>query len=149
MIKLDRYDPRTDKEALKELFDDFNQNLSYFPVDWDQFENELNRRVLKLQYRNAMIIAREDDKIVGFGTFTAFKDHLGRDHALVHQVMTRKADAFKKGIEFTILEELQKYISRSLNTRKFYYRCPDSDNNWRSLLMKLNQKKSKCIWYEN
>ncbi|MFX1238100.1 MAG: hypothetical protein ACFFAS_17810 [Promethearchaeota archaeon] len=149
MIILSRYDPRTDKEALKELFEDFNNNLSYFPVEWDDFENELKRRALKLQYRNAMVVAKEKDRIVGFGTFTAFRDYLGIDYALVHQVMTRKEDSFKKGIEFMILEELQKYISRTFNTTKFYYRCPDKDNNRRSLLIKLNQKKSKCIWYEN
>ena len=96
-----------------------------------------------------MVIAKEGDKILGYGTFTIFKDHLGIDHALIHQVMTRKADSFKKGIETMIIKEVQKYASRTLNTTKFYFRCPDTDNNRRSLLMKFNQKKSNFIWYEN
>ena len=60
MIEIDRYDPREDLEALKELFDDFNKNISYYPVEWKQFERELRLRVLDLQYRNSMIIAKEN-----------------------------------------------------------------------------------------
>ncbi|MFX1273578.1 MAG: hypothetical protein ACFFAT_00930 [Promethearchaeota archaeon] len=149
MIEIGRYDPREDKEALKELFDDFNNNISYFPVPKEQFERELNLRVLDLQYRNSMITAKENGKLVGFGTFTVFIDYLGNKHALIHQVMTRKEDSFKKGIENLILEELQKYVGRALKTDKFYYRCPDKDSNMRSLLLKLNQKKSNFFWYEN
>ena len=108
MIEVGRYDPREDKEALIELFEDFNNNLSHFPVPREHFEKELNLRVLDLQYRNSMITAKENGKLVGFGTFTVFIDYLGNKHALIHQVMTRKEDSFKKGIENLILEELQK-----------------------------------------
>ena len=99
VLKIGRYDPREDFEALKELFMDFNENISYFPVEWEQFERELKLRVLDLQYRNSMIIAKEDGKLVGYGTFTVFIDYLGNKHALIHQIMTRKEDSFKKGIE--------------------------------------------------
>ena len=149
LIEIGRYDPRVDKEALKELFHNFNENISYFPVTWEQFEKELKLRVLDLQYRNSMITAKENGNLVGFGTFTYFIDYLGNKHVLIHQIMIRKEDSFKKGIEALILEELQKYIKVTLKIEKFYYRCPDSDGNRRSLLMKLNQKKSKFFWYEN
>lgn len=149
MIELGRYDPREDKVALIELFEDFNNSISHFPVPKEQFERELNLRVLDLQYRNSMITAKENGRLVGFGTFSVFMDYLGNKYALIHQVMTRKEDSYKKGIENLILEELQKYVSRAIKTDKFYYRCPDDDGNMRSLLLKLNQKKSKFIWYEN
>jgi hypothetical protein len=149
MIVLDRYDPRKDKEAVKELFEDFIENIAHFPSDWDKFEAELNKRVLDLQYRNSIVIAREEDKIVGLGTFTIFRDYLGNDRVLIHQVMTRKSDSFKKGIEELVITEVQKYISRALSIDKFYFICPDSDGNLRSLLLKLNQKKTKFPWYEN
>ena len=149
MIVLDRYDPRKDKEAIKELFEDFMENISHFPSDWETFEAELNKRVLDLQYRNSIVIAREEDKIVGMGTFTVFRDYLGNDRVLIHQVMTRKSDSYKKGIEELIINEVQKYVKRALNNEKFYFICPDADGNMRSLLLKLNQKKTKFPWYEN
>jgi hypothetical protein len=149
LIIIDRYDPRVDKEALKELFKDFIAVRSYFFSHWDKFEKELNRRSLDLQYRNSMVVAKEDGKIVGFGTYTSFKDYLGNDRVLIHQVMTKKVDSFKKGIEEKIIRELQLYIKRSLKLDKVYFICPDSDGALRSLFMKLGVKKSRYFWYEN
>ncbi len=149
LIIIDRYDPRVDKEALKEIFKDFIENKSYFFSHWNKFEEELNRRSLDLQYRNSMIIAKEDGKIIGFGTYTLFRDYLGNDRVLIHQVLTRKEDSFKKGIEEKIVRELQLYIKRSLKIDKVHLICPDEDGALRSLFLKLGIKKSKYIWYEN
>ncbi|NVM37802.1 MAG: hypothetical protein HWN81_19580 [Candidatus Lokiarchaeota archaeon] len=149
MIIIDRYDPRMDKEALKEIFKEFIANKSYFFSHWEKFEEELNRRTLDLQYRNSMVLAKEDGKILGFGTYTLFKDYLGNDRVLIHQVLTRKKDSFKLGIEEKIIRELQLYIKRSLKIDKVYFICPDSDGALRSLFLKLGVKKSRYIWYEN
>ncbi|MCJ7649643.1 MAG: hypothetical protein MUP85_13595, partial [Candidatus Lokiarchaeota archaeon] len=92
MLIIDRYDPRLDKDDLKDIFEDFIENKSYFFSHWNKFEDELNRRALDLQYRNSMIVAKEGGKIVGWGTFTKFRDYLGNERAIVHQVMTRKED---------------------------------------------------------
>ncbi|MFX1574375.1 MAG: GNAT family N-acetyltransferase [Promethearchaeota archaeon] len=149
MIVIDRYDPRSDKEALKALFNDFIENKSYFFSHWQKFEEELNKRTLDLQYRNGMIIGKEEGKIVGFGMYTIFRDYLGNDRVIIHQIMTRKEDSFKKGIEEKLIRELQLYIKRTLKIDKVYFICPDSDSAFRSLLIKLGIKKSKFIWYEH
>ncbi len=148
LIVIDRYDPRSDKEALKEIFEDFIENKSYFFSHWNKFEEELNRRSLDLQYRNSMVVAKEEGKIIGFGTYTLFRDYLGNDRVVIHQVLTKKEESFKKGIEEKIVRELQLYIKRTLKIDKVYYICPDSDSALRSLLIKLGVKKSKYIWYE-
>ncbi len=96
-----------------------------------------------------MVVAKEDGKIVGFGTYTLFRDYLGNDRVLIHQIMTKKDDSFKKGIEEKIIRELQLYIKRSLKIDKVYFICPDSDGALRSLFLKLGVKKSRYIWYEN
>ncbi len=149
LIIIDRYDPRVDKEALKDIFKDFIENKSYFFSHWEKFEEELNRRSLDLQYRNSMVVAKLDGQIVGFGTYTLFRDYLGNDRVLLHQVLTKKDDSFKKGIEEKIIRELQLYIKRSLKIDKVYFICPDDDGALRSLFLKLGIKKSKYIWYEN
>ena len=149
MIIIDRYDPRSDKEGLKEIFEDFIANKSYFFSHWSKFEDELNRRSLDLQYRNSMVIAKEEGKIVGFGTYTLFRDYLGNDRVLVHQVLTKKEDSFKKGIEEMIIREIQLYIKRSLKIDKVYFICPDSDGALRSVFLKVGIDKSKYIWYEH
>jgi hypothetical protein len=149
LIIIDRYDPRSDKEALKELFEDFIENKSYFFSHWDRFEEELNRRSLDLQYRNSMVIAKEDGVLLGFGTYSLFKDYLGNDRVLIHQVLTKKADSFKKGIEEMIIREIQLYIKRTLKMDNVFFICPDSDGALRSLFLKLGINKSKHIWYEH
>jgi hypothetical protein len=149
LIISDRYDPRVDKEAVKEIFKEFIAYKAYFFSTWERFEEELNRRALDLQYRNSMIVAKEDGKILGFGTYTLFRDYLGNDRVLIHQVMTKKEDSFRRGIEEIIIRELQLYIKRSLKIDKVHFICPDSDAALRSLFLKLGVKKSQNIWYEN
>lgn len=148
-MEITRYDPRKDKEALNELFNDFIENKSYFSSNWNKFEYELNKRLLNLQYRNSMIIAKEGDKLIGWGTYTIFRDYLGNDRVLIHQVLTKKEDSFKKGIEEAIIREIITYIKKTTEIDKFNILGPDSDGSLRSLLLKLGFKKSKFIWYEN
>ena len=149
MIETDRYDPRLDRDALKEIFEDFIENKSYFISTWKEFEKELNKRVLDLQYRNSMIIAKEEGVIVGWGTYTLIKDYLGNNRALIHQVLTKREDSYRKGIEEQIIRELKLYIKRTLNLDKVFIICQDSDCALRNLVMKLGAKKSKNYWYEN
>lgn len=148
-MEITRYDPRKDKEALNELFNDFIENKSYFSSNWNKFEYELNKRLLNLQYRNSMVIAKEGDKLIGWGTYTIFRDYLGNDRVLIHQVLTKKEDSFKKGIEEAIIREIITYIKKTTEIDKFNILGPDSDGSLRSLLLKLGLKKSKFIWYEN
>lgn len=149
LIIIDRYDPRSDKEALKEIFEDFIENKSYFFSHFQKFEEELNKRTLSLQYRNSMVVAKDDGKVVGFGTYTLFRDYLGNDRVLIHQILTKKEDSFKKSIEEMIIREIQLYIKRTLKMDKVYFICPDEDGALRSLFLKLSVKKSKNIWYEH
>ncbi|MHA2035431.1 MAG: hypothetical protein ACW98X_03295 [Promethearchaeota archaeon] len=149
MIIVDRYDPRADKDALKELFINFIAIKSYFFSTWEKFEEELNRRTLDLQYRNSMVVAKEDGKIVGFGTYTLFRDYLGNDRVLIHQILTKKEDSFKKGIEEMIIREIQLYIKRTLKIDKVYFICPDGDGALRSVFLKVGINKSKYFWYEH
>ncbi len=149
MIVIERYQPRLEKDSLKEIFEDFIENKSYFASTWEEFERELNTRVLDLQYRNSMIVAKEEGKIVGWGTYTLIKDYLGNNRALIHQVLTKKEDSYRKGIEEHIIRELKLYIKRTLNLDKVFLICQDSDSALRNLVMKLGAKKSKNYWYEN
>ncbi len=149
LIIVDRYDPRGDKEGLKEIFLDFIEHKSYFFSHWQKFEDELNRRTLDLQYRNSMVVAKEDGKIVGFGTYTLFRDYLGNDRVLIHQILTKKEDSFKKGIEESVIREIQLYVKRSLKIDKVYFICPDEDGTLRSVFLKIGINKSKYIWYEH
>ena len=149
MIVTDRYDPRIDRDELRAIFDDFIENKSYFISTWQEFEKELNKRVLDLQYRNSMVVAKEEGKIVGWGTYTLIKDYLGNNRALIHQVLTKKEDSYRKGIEEQIVRELKLYIKRTLNLDKVFLICQDSDSALRNLVMKLGAKKSKNNWYEN
>ncbi len=149
MIIVDRYDPRADKDALKEIFINFIAIKSYFFSTWEKFEEELNRRTLDLQYRNSMVVAKENGKIVGFGTYTLFRDYLGIDRVLIHQILTKKENSFKKGIEEMIIREIQLYIKRTLKIDKVYFICPDEDGALRSVFLKVGINKSKYIWYEH
>ena len=149
MIVTDRFDPRLDKDAIKEIFEDFIENKSYFVSTWQEFEKELNKRVLDLQYRNSMIVAKEEGKIVGWGTYTLIKDYLGNQRALIHQVLTKREDSYRKGIEEQIIRELKLYVKKTLNLDKVFLICQDSDSALRNLVMKLGAKKSKYYWYEN
>jgi len=149
MIVTDRFDPRLDKDAIKEIFEDFIENKSYFVSTWQEFEKEVNKRVLDLQYRNSMIVAKEEGKIVGWGTYTLIQDYLGNQRALIHQVLTKREDSYRKGIEEQIIRELKLYVKKTLNLDKVFLICQDSDSALRNLVMKLGAKKSKYYWYEN
>ena len=149
LIIVDRYDPRADKESLKDIFTNFIAIKSYFFSTWEKFEEELNRRTLDLQYRNSMVVAKEDGKIIGFGTYTLFRDYLGIDRVLIHQILTKKENSFKKGIEEMIIREIQLYIKRTLKIDKVYFICPDEDGVLRSVFLKVGINKSKYIWYEH
>ena len=146
---ISRYDPRRDRDDGRQIFDDFIENKSYFISTWQEFEKEINKRVLDLQYRNPMVVAKEEGKIVGWGTYTLIKDYLGNNRALIHQVLTKKEDSYRKGIEEQIIRELKLYIKRTLNLDKVFLICQDSDSALRNLVMKLGAKKSKNYWYEN
>lgn len=149
MIETARYDPRLGKDALKEIFEDFIQNKSYFVSTWQDFEKVINKRVLDLQYRNSMIVAKEDGVVVGWGTYTLIEDYLGNKRALIHQVLTKRENSYRKGIEELIIRELKLYIKRTLNLERVFLICQDSDSALRNLVMKLGAKKSKNYWYEN
>lgn len=148
MLVIDRYDPRKDKEELLEIFEDFIENKSYFFSHKERFETELNKRVLDLKYRNSIILARENGNLVGAGFVSVFTDILGNENCLLHQVMTRKEDSYKRSIEERILRELMKYIKTTLKINKVFLQCRDSDSALRSLILKLGIKKSKDVWYE-
>ncbi len=148
MIVIDRYNPRDDKEELKELFEDFAENKLYFKTSWQDFEKVLNERVLDLTLRNGMIVAKEDGNLVGWGTYSQFKDYLGIERVLIHQIMTKKIDAYKKGIEEQIIREIEKYIKNTLEIDKAYYIGVEPDNNLQSVFLKLGIEKSKYVWYE-
>jgi RimJ/RimL family protein N-acetyltransferase len=149
MIVTDRFDPRLNKDALQEIFEDFIENKSYFVSTWQEFEKEINKRVLDLQYRNSMVVAKEEGEIVGWGTYTLIEDYLGNKRALIHQVLTKKEDSYRKGIEEQIIRELKLYVKKTLNLDKVFLICQDSDSALRNLVMKLGAKKSKYYWYEN
>ena len=148
MVEIDRYDPRQDKEDLKELFEDFKENKAYFDADWKRFEDVVNKRVLDLKFRNAMVVAREDGKMIGWGTYTPFTDYLGNERYLIHQVLVKKEHAFKKGIEEAIIREIETYLKQSLKVDKAYYIMTDKESKKISLFMKMGMKKSPFIWYE-
>ena len=148
MIVIDRYNPRDDKEELKELYEDFAQNKLYFKTSWEDFEKELNEKILDLTLRNGMVTAKEDGKLVGWGTYSQFRDYLGQERILIHQVMTKKEDSYKKGIEEQIIRELERYIKNTLQINKAYYIGVDSDSNLQSVFMKLGIEKSEYFWHE-
>lgn len=148
MLIVDRYDPREDKEAILEIFEDFIENKSYFFSHRQKFETELNKRVLDLKYRNSIIVARDEGKVVGVGFVSVFLDILGNENCIIHQVMTRKPDSYKRSIEERVIRELMKYVKGTLKINKVYLQCRDSDSPLRSLFLKLGVKKSKEVWYE-
>jgi hypothetical protein len=148
LVEIDRYDPRKDLDDLKEIFEDFKENMSYFDADWKRFEDVLNKRVLDLKFRNAMIVAREGEKMVGWGTYTPFSDYLGNERILIHQILVKKEDAYKKGIEEAIIKEIESYIKNTLKRDKVYYISTDKESKKVSLFMKLGMKKSPHVWHE-
>ncbi|HMF31376.1 MAG TPA: hypothetical protein VKK79_08185 [Candidatus Lokiarchaeia archaeon] len=146
-MEICRVDPRLDKEAMIHLTREFCE-WSKVPFDAKTFETELNTRLLDLKKRNAIVLAKEDEELVGIGFFTIFKTHLGQDECIFHKVITSKANSFKKGIEEAIIREMMKYAKNTLKIAKFQLNCPDADSGYRNLLMKLGITKSANLLYE-
>jgi hypothetical protein len=146
-MEICRVDPRLDKDSMIHLTREFCE-WSKIPFDSKVFETELNTRLLDLKKRNAIVLAKEDDELVGIGFFTIWKNHLGQDQCVFHKVITSKANSFKKGIEESIIRELMKYAKNTLKIAIFQLNCPDSDAGYRNLLMKLGITKSANLLYE-
>ncbi|MBD3350365.1 MAG: GNAT family N-acetyltransferase [Candidatus Lokiarchaeota archaeon] len=148
-MKTKRYNPRKDKAGLIDLAVAYSER-SVTPFNKEDFIEEIDSRVKDLKLRNSIVLAKDDDdKIIGCGMFSLFKDYFGNTQCKVHHVMTYKEDAFKEGIEEAILLELFKYLKNTMNINKIGLFCKDSNSQYRSLLMKLGIKKSDNIYYEH
>jgi RimJ/RimL family protein N-acetyltransferase len=147
-MQIIRYDPRKDKQGLIDLAKSF-ADRSYEPFNEAVFTKEIEQRVMDLKLRNSIILAKEGDKIVGAGMFSLFNDIWGNQHCMVYQIMTNKEDAFKKGIEDSVMKEIFKYLKNTMNVDKIGLYCQESDSQYRSVLMKLGIEKSKFIFYEH
>ena len=147
-MEIVRYDPRNDKEELMNLAISFSDR-SYIPFDEATFKKEIEQRVLDLKLRNSIILAKENGKIIGAGTFSPYNDDFGNPHCIVHQVLTFKEDAYKRGIEETIMRELFKYIKNTMNISKIEILCDPKDSRFQSILMKLGIQRSKLYLYEH
>jgi hypothetical protein len=147
-IKIKRYDPRKDKDALEALVKDFDYRSNY-PIVIEQFAKEIGQRVLDLKLRNSIVLATEGETIIGAGFFTIWNDYLGNQQCIVHDVVTRKEDSFKKGIEELILKELFKYIKSTMKIDKVGLFVKKNDSNFQSLLLKMQIKKSNLEFYEH
>ena len=147
-MEIVRYDPRKDKEELMKLAIAFSDR-SYLPFEESQFKKEIEQRVLDLKLRNSIILAKEDWKIIGAGTFSPYNDDFGNPHCIVHQVLTYKEDAYKKGVEETVMRELFKYIKNTMNISQIEIVCDPKDSRFQSILMKLGIKRSKLYLYEH
>ena len=146
-IKIVRYDPRKDKESLEALVSEFEYR-SIYPIDIRKFSHEIENRVKDLKLRNSMILAKLEDEVVGAGFFTLMNDYLGNFHTIIHDVVVRKEDSFKKGIEESILRELFLYLKKTMKIDKIGIFIRRNDSNIQSLLMKLKIKKSELDYYE-
>jgi len=147
-MEIIRFDPRKDKEELVKLAIAFSDR-SYTPFDESQFRKEIEQRVLDLKLRNSIILAKQNDKIIGAGTFSPYNDDFGNPHCIVHQVLTFKDDAYKRGIEEEIMKELFKYIKNTMNISRIQIVCDPSDSRFQSILMKLGIQRSKLLLYEH
>ena len=147
-MEIIRYDPRKDKEELMKLAIAFSDR-SYVPFDEAVFKKEIEQRVLNLKLRNSIILAKEEGKIIGAGFFSPYNDDFGNPHCIVHQVLTYKEDAYKKGIEEKIMRELFKYIKNTMNISQIEIVCDPKDSRFQSVLMKLGIKRSKLLLYEH
>ena len=147
-MEIVRYDPRKDKEELMNLAIAFSDR-SYTPFEEATFKKEIEQRVLDLKLRNSIILAKEDGKIIGAGMFSPYNDDFGNPHCIVHQVLTFKDDAYKRGIEEAIMRELFKYIKNTMNISKIEILCDPKDSRFQSILMKLGIKRSKLYLYEH
>ena len=147
-MEIVRYDPRKDKEELMKLATAFSDR-SYVLFEEATFKKEIEHRVLDLKLRNSIILAKEEDKIIGAGMFSPYNDDFGNPHCIVHQVLTYKEDAYKKGIEETVMRELFKYIKNTMNVSQIEIVCDPKDSRFQSVLMKLGIKRSKLLLFEH
>jgi L-amino acid N-acyltransferase YncA len=147
-LEIARYDPRKDNKELEALVKDFEYR-SLSPIDIEKFSKEIGKRVLDLKLRNSIVLAKENGKIIGAGFFTIWIDNLGNNQCIVHDVVVRKEDSFKKGIEEAILRELFKYIKNTLQIAKIGLYAKRNDSSFQSLLMKMQIKKSELDFYEH
>ena len=147
-MELERYNPRKDREALIELVSAFDYR-AFKPIILDNFTKELDTRVKDLKMRNSIVLAKEGENLLGAGFFTVFVNHFGETQCQVHQVVTRKENSFRKGIEEQIMRELFKYIKSTMGINQIFLFCDKSDNNFKSLLMKMGIKKSPLEYYEH
>jgi L-amino acid N-acyltransferase YncA len=147
-FKITRYDPRKDKADLEELVGEYEYR-SIYPINIAKFSKEISQRVLDLKLRNSIVLAKEEEKIIGAGFFTIWTDFLGNTQCVVHDVVVRKADSFKKGIEEAILRELFKYIKQTMKIDKIGLFARKKDSNFQSILMKMKIKKSDLDFYEH
>ena len=140
-ITITRYNPREDKEDLNNLVKDFEYRIG--DVDLDKFNKELEARLKDLRFRNSIILAKEEDKLVGAGFFSIWNDYLGRQTCVLHDIIIRKEDAFKKGIEESIMREIFAYLKNTMKIDEVsVYAKKREDTNLQSVLMKLGMKKS-------
>ena len=147
-IKITRFNPRNDMDDLLALIDDFEYRVG--EIDLNAVKEQIKARNKDLKLRNSMIIAKEASKIVGAGFFSLWKDFLGKSHCIVHDVVTRKENAFKKGIEEKILRELFQYLKKTMKINKVYlFADKKGDSNLKSVFMKLGIKKGTREYYEH
>lgn len=145
-IKITRYNPRKDKEELEALVKDFEYRIG--EVDLVKFNKEIEDRLKDLKLRNSMILAKEDGKIVGAGFFSIWNDYLGRQNCVLHDIIVRKDDAFKKGIEELVMRELFNYLKKTMKIKDVsIYAKKKGDSNFQSVLIKLGIKKSEWDHY--
>jgi hypothetical protein len=147
-MELIRYDPRKHRDMVKELVKEFEYR-SFDPIDINAFLKELDARVLELMLRNSIVLAFEGERLLGVGFFTVWTNHLGMKRCEIHQVIVRKDDLFKKGIEETIMKELFNYLKSAMGISKVYLYCRSNDINFKSVLMKMGIKKSDLEYYEH
>ena len=147
-IEISRYNPRQDKEALQDLVKEFEYRVG--KIDLVKFSAEIDARAKDLKLRNSMILAKLDNRIIGAGFFSLWTDHLGFTRCYVHDVITRKEDAYKKGIEEKILRELFKYLKMTMKIEKvILFAKKQGDSNLQSIFMKLGIKKGDVDLYEH
>ena len=111
-------DTKNKQEELLKLIKEFEYRVG--EIDLNQVSKELDNRANDLKLRNSIVLAKEDEIIVGAGFISIWNDFLGRTQVIVHDVITRKKDAFKKGIEEKILKELIKYMKNILKIDEFH-----------------------------
>lgn len=145
-LKIERYNPRRDKDDLMELVKGFNFR-SLEPIDIDKFEKEIDSRVKDLKLRNSIVLAKEGSVLKGAGFFTVWKDFLGNEHCWIHDVVTSKEDSFKEGIEEMLIRELFTYLKRTMNIDKISLFIKKNDSKYQSVLMKLKVKENRDFKY--